>query len=922
MVSPVEEIVVELQARVDQFDRRFRESSTKFDRSMRDIEQSADRGERKVKSSFDRMANSSTALSSILRRAAVTAGAFFGGREIVQILDSAKKIESQLKLATQETGSFARAMGDVRSIATSTRTSLEETANLYATFQRNARELGITQEESARATETVTKAFRISGATAAEATGGLRQFLQGVQSGTLRGEELNSVLENAPRLARLLADSLGVTIGELRALGQEGELTGDKLINALTSQEFTAAIDEEFKALPVTFGEAVEQINTAATITFGAFDRGGEFSKAIVNFITDGADGFAEMERAAASLGSSTRAEIDGIVAAFGPLIDATREWAGLLGVFQGGSGKIFNFENDVRIIDQLFGTSLTDRFVQARDASLQSRAPAAASGPLGALSRAGSARTATPPAARVGGGGGSGSGAAAAARREQAEASRLERERVRAIRERLSFEREVEGFERDIADARAAFLVANEDLLRVALDRIEQSRSSVDREIAADQEIGRLTAEQAEELQRLNNERAGLASEVERRRSAERQFRIDEANLSRGEEFADAQRGLQQEILQGQADLVDTQAERRDIERRLIDLQYAEERARNDYLIGYYDRLRVQEGITESELAEAEAQARIAELRNESLEERRDNSIAASDRGTASPFAAYLDTIPDTAGEINEALESVAAGGLQSMVDGLTDAIVNFRSLGDVGRSVLQSLTASLVRMALQQIILKAIGQSAGNAAVAATGAQAATAASAWAPAAALASLATLGSNAGPASIALATTSTLAQALAATSSVARADGGPIGGPGGPRDDNILMRASAGEYVIKARSAARLGRGTLDYLNRTGDLPNAFADGGFIGRQFMPMNEPARASGGGGGPAELSEGSVRRLAQVVGEAANAMPPVNLYPTLDPAAAMRSMLASPGGKRAMFDFFTENSGKMNGALGGG
>src|SRR5690606_21175298 len=202
------------------------------------------------------------------------------------------QVEAQLRLATRESGSFGQAQRDVRRIATETRTSLEATAQLYATFQRNAAELGVSQEQSARATETVTKAFRISGATAAEAAGGLRQFLQGIQSGTLRGEELNSVLENAPRLARLIADSLGVTIGQLRALGQEGNLAGDKLIRALTDRKFTESIDAEFRELPVTFGEAMQQVENAAMITFGAFDRGGAFSQMLANFVTDGAAGF------------------------------------------------------------------------------------------------------------------------------------------------------------------------------------------------------------------------------------------------------------------------------------------------------------------------------------------------------------------------------------------------------------------------------------------------------------------------------------------------------------------------------------------------------------------------------------------------------------------------------------------------------
>ncbi len=153
-----------------------------------------------------------------------------------------------------------------------------------------------------------------------------------------------------------------------------------------------------------------------------------------------------------------------------------------------------------------------------------------------------------------------------------------------------------------------------------------------------------------------------------------------------------------------------------------MLDLQYEEERARLQYLIGYADRLKTQAGISEDERLEAEAQAEIARLKLGSLDARKASDTASSDRGTASPLEGYLGSIPDTATEINEALESVAAGGLATFTDALTDAIVNFRSLGDVGRAVLQSITADLVRMAIQQVILGTIGKTLGATATAAS--------------------------------------------------------------------------------------------------------------------------------------------------------------------------------------------------------
>lgn len=250
--------------------------------------------------------------------AAGVGGGIAAAATFARYVDAAKQLEAQLRLATRESGNFAQAQEDVRRIAQASRSDIEAVGNLYATIQRSARELGISQGEAARMTETITKAFQISGATAEEAAGGLRQFLQGIQSGTLRGEELNSVLENAPRLARALADGLGVTIGQLRAMGAEGQLSGEAVTRAILSA--SQAIDDEFRQIPVTFDQAMTQVQNAAVVAFGAFDRGGEFSNALINFAGTGEMSFGQIEQYAFQTGQEIRAIMNGLANVFEPM--------------------------------------------------------------------------------------------------------------------------------------------------------------------------------------------------------------------------------------------------------------------------------------------------------------------------------------------------------------------------------------------------------------------------------------------------------------------------------------------------------------------------------------------------------------------------------------------------------------------------
>ncbi|WP_187294035.1 tape measure protein [Sphingomonas sp. MM-1] len=222
-------------------------------------------------------------------------------------------MQAQLQLATAQLGSFGQAQKDVESIADATRAGLGETANLYGNFIRAAADSGRTQSDAARATQSFAQALKIGGASADEARSATLQFGQALASGVLRGDEFNSIMEASPRIARLLADSLGVPIGQLRELAEEGKLTREVLFNALLDGNLTKGLQGEFDRLPITFADAMTQVENAAITTFGAFDRGGQFSTAIANFVSDGASDFKTLAGEAEDLGRDIRGTIAGL---------------------------------------------------------------------------------------------------------------------------------------------------------------------------------------------------------------------------------------------------------------------------------------------------------------------------------------------------------------------------------------------------------------------------------------------------------------------------------------------------------------------------------------------------------------------------------------------------------------------------------
>lgn len=205
-----------------------------------------------------------------VRTALVGLGATAAAIKVVQWADDWTRAAGRLSLVSKNTVELAANQQKLFALAQETRSAFEGTVDLYARMSRSSRELGLAQGEVLRITETVNKAVKISGGAATSAAAGVFQFSQALASGQLRGEELNSVLEQTPRLAEAIAAGLGVPIGKLRQLAEAGELTANKVTSALRSQ--VAVIDAEFAKLPVTVADAYQRMENAAKRWIGQND--------------------------------------------------------------------------------------------------------------------------------------------------------------------------------------------------------------------------------------------------------------------------------------------------------------------------------------------------------------------------------------------------------------------------------------------------------------------------------------------------------------------------------------------------------------------------------------------------------------------------------------------------------------------------
>lgn len=213
----------------------------------------------------DQTARSMSGAGNAARAAGAAFAALGAGqvaREIIRLTDAFKSMQGSLALVSASTGSASQAFSQLLGMANNTGSSLESTVSLYTRLANATKGVGYSQEQLLNVTDAINKAFVVSGATAQEASNAAIQLSQGLAAGALRGEELNSVMEQGPRITRALADYLGVTNGQIRAMAVEGKITAEVVTNALLRS--LSSLNEELDRMPRRF----EQASTALKNNF------------------------------------------------------------------------------------------------------------------------------------------------------------------------------------------------------------------------------------------------------------------------------------------------------------------------------------------------------------------------------------------------------------------------------------------------------------------------------------------------------------------------------------------------------------------------------------------------------------------------------------------------------------------------------
>lgn len=289
--SDNEGLQAEIGITVGKIARQLADVEARMIRTAKGIEKKFEQSNQRAAATFKKIDDASGRTSANIGRMGGVIAAAFSVRELQQYADGWTSAGNKIAAAASSTGIAARSLSEINDLANDSRSSLAATSDLYSKLLRSTAAFGASERDVALATSLVAKSFKAGGASASEAEGAITQLGQALGSGKLSGDELNSLLENAPVLAQALADAFGVTVGQLKKLGAEGELTSAKVFDAILKGQ--PKIEAAFGATNATIADGFTRLNNALTEYVGTSDKALGVSEKLVaalEFLADNID--------------------------------------------------------------------------------------------------------------------------------------------------------------------------------------------------------------------------------------------------------------------------------------------------------------------------------------------------------------------------------------------------------------------------------------------------------------------------------------------------------------------------------------------------------------------------------------------------------------------------------------------------------
>lgn len=208
--------------------------------------------------------------------------AMAAGGSMMKVADDWASVDARVKLATKSAQDHKHALEEIFALSQRSGQDYLASADLFSKVSRSADDLGLGLDDTLNLTEIIGQTMTIGGGDKGAQEAALMQLGQALGSGALRGDELNSIIEQAPRLAQAIADSFNVPVGQLKDLGKAGKLTSKELAQGLLKQ--ADKIKKEFDLMPKTFGRGMVILrNEFNRLVSYAINKVGKLGEAFYN---------------------------------------------------------------------------------------------------------------------------------------------------------------------------------------------------------------------------------------------------------------------------------------------------------------------------------------------------------------------------------------------------------------------------------------------------------------------------------------------------------------------------------------------------------------------------------------------------------------------------------------------------------------
>ncbi len=258
MADDQQRLVATIEARFAKFEKDMQRVVGTAEKRMRQVERgisgAMERAERSTARAVSGMERNLSRVGKAMMIGGGVGGTALISRQIARLADDWTRAGNKIAAAGIPTDKVEGQLQVLADLANRSRSGINETVDLYARLSRAGDQLGMSQEQLLRITETVNKAIKAGGGSSTEAASTVLQLGQALGSGVLQGDELRAIRENSPILAQAIADEFGTTIGGLKKLGEEGELVSERVAKAILNA--SGVIDDAFGKTKMTISDA------------------------------------------------------------------------------------------------------------------------------------------------------------------------------------------------------------------------------------------------------------------------------------------------------------------------------------------------------------------------------------------------------------------------------------------------------------------------------------------------------------------------------------------------------------------------------------------------------------------------------------------------------------------------------------------